>query len=1097
MGYHKLYLLMLLSSYSLAQQDNGSKANPSTCLFTSRFKVNKKYIYQYITESRNGAVGTANLKSALKVTCQVEIEVPQICGFVMRTMDCTITEVAAIDPHGQPVYKQSPGSGAFKAAMGRNPLKFSVQQISSVQLYPEPNEPVYIVNVKRGIISALIVPATDEEESSLQSTLHGQCLTEWLVNTKKDFAVDVTLLRDLSQCDHFYGRELINSPLAFLQKLHRPLSKLITSKQDCNYQFHEKERHIITAMCKEKHIYLPFFAKDNGILSMVTQKLSFHSYKRINNRVFDVDPNHKKPLYFENPEDKSPFQTKDAALRTLSDLQSLTGSDHGEKRTSLFYKLVSTLRNLRNETMNKMVTEMLRSSSWLAWQALLQCGTPECISGIFQAIRSLDGLALEADALIYVLSLQENPDAARVRDMLSMAQYKQSKAIMYALGNTVKKFHQGNITPEVKAVSEFMWSLLNDCTGEMRDPEAMTFLVLRVVGVMGHAMQTVSPDLISSIMNRFKRSDISLSNKKAVIQAFRQMDINDQIKDFLKEVYQDPQGHIEIRIAAYLILMKNPDLEFVTDIVTNMEVMEDDQLKNFVFSHLKNIQSSNEPQMHQYKEYIELALQNRLLNPNEVIDGKSRNYKIESPVGSLSVNIIFDDTNTLPKEVMLETTLNVFNYSYDIFEICVEGTGLQPTIEALFGEDGFFPDSISRGLYWAGDQSQMIKEVLHKMALDKVANRRQISETLLNDIAKSVQKVMKDIYSSPIPEATAYLKLLGNEMYVKTSEIRKMAETLFVYFNVFFRVLPPQIFFELTQRTDNEVFIHFIFMENSISFSTALGFPMKFSLAGVFAPGAKGGMTVTSSKGDLAFMPSVGLEFITQMTVHAADYVEAGLEMHTNMYHEHSLNATVTINRNQIRLSIPAPKSNTQLFSFSNKLVSVTSGQVMTVPSFVVDQTNSTDCQPLFRGLKICTVVHYSNTSSKNQAPSYPLTAETMAAVLIQPTDNVTEYTATIKRETLKEGKKGRHEIDSLRITLKAEGDDSTEASASVKYNRNKNILTGEVVIPNYDVQLGIRVAGVDSEVKQNNLRGISVEVTNKDIPQVTLVGSTRCSFQP
>lgn len=65
-------------------------------------------------------------------------------------------------------------------------------------------------------------------------------------------------------------------------------------------------------------------------------------------------------------------------------------------------------------------------------------------------------------------------------------------------------------------------------------------------------------------------------------------------------MYQDPQGHIEIRIAAYLILMKNPDLEFVTDIVTNMEVMEDDQLKNFVFSHLKNIQSSNEPQMHQW-----------------------------------------------------------------------------------------------------------------------------------------------------------------------------------------------------------------------------------------------------------------------------------------------------------------------------------------------------------------------------------------------------------------------------------------------------------------------------------------------------------------
>lgn len=62
-------------------------------------------------------------------------------------------------------------------------------------------------------------------------------------------------------------------------------------------------------------------------------------------------------------------------------------------------------------------------------------------------------------------------------------------------------------------------------------------------------------------------------------------------------------------------------------------------------------------------------------------------------------------------------------------------------------------------------------------------------------------------------------------------------------------------------------------------------------------------------------MPSVGLEFITQMGVHIPDYVEAGLEMHTNVYHESSLNAKVTVNRNQMRLSIPAPKSNTQVLS--------------------------------------------------------------------------------------------------------------------------------------------------------------------------------------
>lgn len=52
-----------------------------------------------------------------------------------------------------------------------------------------------------------------------------------------------------------------------------------------------------------------------------------------------------------------------------------------------------------------------------------------------------------------------------------------------------------------------------------------------------------------------------------------------------------------------------------------------------------------------------------------------------------------------------------------------------------------------------------------------------------------------------------------------------------------------QAFFALTSSTENKVFAHYIFMENAFSLSTASGFPLKFSVAGVFSPGAKGGLT--------------------------------------------------------------------------------------------------------------------------------------------------------------------------------------------------------------------------------------------------------------
>uniref|UniRef100_A0A8C2XEB4 Apolipoprotein B n=1 Tax=Cyclopterus lumpus TaxID=8103 RepID=A0A8C2XEB4_CYCLU len=1093
-----IILLYGLSLFLFPEEGNGSSELTSTCLLASRFKTYKKYVYQYTTESRNGAVDTANLKNGLQVSCQVEIEVPQTCRFVMDTRDCALSEVHFMDSQGQPVYRQNPHSDAFQAAMERNRLKFTVEKVTSVHLYPETEEPVHILNIKRGIISALMVPVMEDEHHSLMSTVHGHCFTDYLVHARRDIATDVTLSRDLSQCDKFYRRELVSSPLALLQKLHLPLSKLITSTQNCNYQFDNKGKHIMAAMCKENHIYLPFSNVDNGIFTEVTQNLIFQSSKKINNKVFDVNPSQSKPLHFEDPDYKAPVQTKDTALSTLQDLVALAGTDQGQKRTSLFHKLVSNLRVLRNETLSQTVTEMLDMSGWLTWQALFQCGTTECTSAIFQAIRTIDGLTPEVDALVYGLSLQANPDATRVRDMLSMAQYKQSRVIMYALANTVKRFHKADVTPVVTDVSEFMETLLNDCLGETldddsdfpADPKEIAFLVLKVVGVMGQAMQAVSPSLISSILRCAKKTDIPLSNQKAAIQAFRLMDINNEVRNIFMEVFQDAHSPVEKRVATYLILMKTPDQALVRDILKNVENVRDEQLKSFVVSHLKNICNSGETQMYQLKGHIELALRDQLPPTNKVFDGMSRNCKIDSPLGSVQSNIIFDTTDTLPKELMLETTLKVFNFNYDIFEVGIDGTGFEPTIDALFGEQGFFPDSISKAMYWADDKAKMLREVLDRITPERDKTKRQVPQDLLKDITKGVQKLMNDMRFSPAPEAIAYLRLLGAEIgYIKTSDMRKMAETLFMYYHVFMRVLPAKAILSLTSSTENEVFAHYIFMENAFSLPTAAGFPLKFSLAGVFAPGAKGGLTHSPS--DLSFMPSVGLEFITQMGVHISDYVEAGLEMHTDMYHESSLNAKVTMSRNQMRLSIPAPKSNTHLFTISNKLLSVSSSQTKIVPS-LLEMTDSTDCQPLFSGLRLCSIVSFSNATSIHQASYYSLTGESRFAFEIQPTGEVSEYTATITNGMLREGKKGRHKVDSLKLTLRAEGDDSSEVTASLKYNRNKNTLTTEVVIPDYNVEAGIKLAVTDSDTKGPRMRGITVDVTNKNIPQLTLVGHTR-----
>lgn len=70
-------------------------------------------------------------------------------------------------------------------------------------------------------------------------------------------------------------------------------------------------------------------------------------------------------------------------------------------------------------------------------------------------------------------------------------------------------------------------------------------------------------------------------------------------------------------------------------------------------------------------------------------------------------------------------------------------------------------------------------------------------------------------------------------------------------------------------------------------------------------------------------------------------------------------------------------------------------------------------------------------------------------------------------------------------------GDEPTEATVSLKYNRNRNTVVADIIIPDYDIEAGIKLSITDSDAS-GKMHGIVVDVTNRNIPQLTLVGHTR-----
>ncbi|KAK1875577.1 Apolipoprotein B-100 [Dissostichus eleginoides] len=1075
-----LFLLLITITLSYAQEEQ------ENCLINQRYKTSHKYEYIYEAESLNAINGASHLRNGPKATCKVSIEVPQTCSFIVRTTGCSLSEVVDMDTEGNPVFAPAASSDAFAAEMERYPLKVVVEGVYDVKLYPEEGETITILNIKRGIISALAVPLLEEDKNKNMPTIHGKCKTQSTVNAREDIATDISLNRDLSRCDKFVPLRDHTSPLALISGMHYPLAQLVRSSQACNYKFDNENKHMTSGSCIENHILIPFSHNgEHGITNVGKQELTLVQVSPSNEIVFDHS-GIVKGLHMDAVEDKSAIQDKDAGLNLLRELASLPETD-GEKRAHLFHVLVSMVRGMKTETLSPAIPEALEVSSALTYQVLVQCGTPECSSAIMQIFRTFDTSSLEVDAGVFAMGLVSNPSALLINDMLEMAKYKPSKPIMYALSNVVKRFYkaEGKLIPEIFAVAEFMGSQLGDCSGD----KDHTFMTLRVIGNMAAAMGAAGPALRSAVIQCVNQPAASLAVQQAAIQAFRLTPVPEEGREILMQVLLDGASPMQKRIAAYLVLMKDPQPTELAQLADALPNEQDQQVKSFVISHVTNILSSTEPATQELRQKILDALQGNEVGAPMDPTKFSRNYKI----GSVEGNMFFEGSSYLPKEVMLEMTLKAFGYDIDMMEVGMEGNGFEPTVEALFGKNGFFPDTALETMYFVSENMPLrVNEILQNMlpALKKDRKKRQASQNLMREIGRNLNKLVNEMKTAQSPEAMVYLRLLGNELgYLKTNEMEELAYSAAMMVDSMFKMFPTDIMKALMTKADNTIFAHYIFMDNEFFLPTATGVPLRITMSGTFTPGIKGGLQIARDMSEVTFMPSAGIEFVSEIGSHIPEYINSGLEMHTNIFHESGLSAKISMESDNVKLTIPAPTRPTKLIKMTNTLVAVTGSEVKTIPPMVMDKVDVSECTPFFAGMKYCTDLQYTDAFSHETAPFFPITGDSKFAVELHPTGEVTEYTATIAYELLREGEEGRQKVDSVKFILRAEGAEPTEARAIMKYNRRKNVITADIQIPDYDVEAGLRLGVVDGNTKGKGTHSISLDLINKNIPQLSLVG--------
>ncbi|XP_014812319.1 PREDICTED: apolipoprotein B-100 isoform X2 [Calidris pugnax] len=1102
MGPVQLLLLSLLLSSGVFTQETPESGNPGCSKDATRFKHLRKYVYSYEAETSNGITGTADSRSGSKITCKVELEVPQLCHFVLRTMHCSLRETFGVDTEGRAMLKKSKNSEDFANAMSKHELKFSIQDGTKVKLYPEKDEPLNVLNLKRGIISALLVPTETVEDVKTISmdTVYGKCDSEVEFKSRKgNVAEDISINRDLKACDNFSPIRDYVSPIAIVKGLNIPLSTLLRSTQFCHYNIDAKKRHIRDAVCSEKHLFLPSSYKNRyGVMTEVNQTLKLEDTPKINNRNFDGDELEEKGLALESTDAKFPRQG-DAVLKILQDLQKLTASQQNQQRARLFYKFVSGLRSLHNTTLGSLVPKMMETSSSITVQALTQCGTPECYGAVLQILRTGNVNPLVGDLVTYTLGLLPSPTPKRIREILNMAQYQPSRASFYGLSHSVTKFYNEKmtVTEEISDVADFMVSLLGtDCSGE----DELTYLTLRAIGNMGAVMEKAKPNLKSFLKTCMRSEAASLSVQKAAIQAFRKMTITEEDRSALLKAFQEGDAPTDKRLAAYLILMKDPSPSDLAKILRVLTKEKNEQVKSFVASHIANILDSEEVGIEDLKSRVEEALKGNQVPTAKDFRKFSQNYQVSKRVSVPGVdpisakvegNVVFDPSSYIPKETMLKTTLNVYGFGpSDVFELGLDGKGFEPTLEALFGEKGFFPDTASKALYWVdGRVPEQVSKALFDYFGYSPDDKQE--QDLMKAVILNLEKLIKELSKKEAPEGRAYLRILGEELgYMKLNDFKLLGSLILKSIKTL-QTIPEMIAQAISKGVDRDLFVHYMFMDNEFELPTGAGLQLKFALSGIATPGAKVAVKLhqKSMQAELIAKPSVAIEFVTHLGVNMPEFARSGVEMNSNIFHESGIEAHVSLKAGQLKFSIPAPKTPTKLLSISNTLHLVSPAKTEEIPPLIENRESWTSCKPFFAGLNLCSKLLYSNASATEAAPYYPLTGESKFEVEIESTGDVKEYSASANYDLQREG---NDLIDTLKFAIQAEGVKQHEATLTFRYNRDRKILTSDVHIPDIDVDFGTNFRITDESVSGKKAYTFVLDFNNKKISEVTLTGQIR-----
>ena len=154
-------------------------------------------------------------------------------------------------------------------------------------------------------------------------------------------------------------------------------------------------------------------------------------------------------------------------------------------------------------------------------------------------------------------------------------------------------------------------------------------------------------------------------------------------------VFRDESEDSELRLNAYIALMKCPSQKVLSEVRQVLEKEKSNQVGSFVWSHLTNLMETSDPHMQDIRNIVhdeelkkEFKLDQRKFSRNYegsfFLDSINTGAKVDS-------NVIFSQKSFIPRSANLNLTIDLFGHAINFLEFGGRVQGMEKILENFFG----------------------------------------------------------------------------------------------------------------------------------------------------------------------------------------------------------------------------------------------------------------------------------------------------------------------------------------------------------------------------------------------------------------------------